>query len=136
MRLRELSLDMLWRLLFPFFFMVAPRIIPRLGRVAYVVWNLTFNRRVPLLLRLLIPLSLLYFIFPFSRLHFVGMAGYLIVLSLAAYLLINLSPREVVESYAPWRARSREARESNERDSSRVVDSSYRMVDEEEPTEN
>ena len=136
MRSRGLSLDMLWRFLFPFIFMVAPRVIPRLVRVAYLVWNLTFNRRVPLLLRLLIPMSLLYFVFPFSRLHFVGLAGYLIVLSLAMFLLINLAPREVVESYAPWRARSREARESDERASSRVVESSYHMVDEEDPTEN
>ena len=124
---------MLWRLAFPFVFFFAPRLIPRITRVAYLVWKLSLDSRVPLLLRLLVPATLVYFATPFSRFPYVGLAGYIPVLSLAIFFLLNLAPPRVVESHAPWRARQRTTH-SSEKDPSRIVEGSSRLVDEEEPT--
>lgn len=125
---------MWWRLAFPLMFFMGPRLIPRLVRTVYVVWKLTFDHRVPLLLKLLVPATLLYFVLPLSRLPYVGLAGYLVLLSFAIFLLLNLSPRDVVYGYAPWRAKQRPSTGSGEKHSSRVVEGSYEVVDEEEST--
>lgn len=123
----------MWRFAFRIlFWMVVPRLVPRLARTAYLVWKLHFDRRVHLLLKLLIPASLVYFLTPIARVPVLGIAGYLAVLSLAVYLVINLAPRYVVEVYAPWRARG--GGPGGEKDPSRVVEGRYRVVDEEEPT--
>ena len=124
---------MWWRLAFPLVLMFAPRVIPRVARTVRLVWKLIFDSRVPLPLRLLVPGSLLYFLTPFARLHPVGLVGYILVLLLAIWVLLNLAPRHVVEGYAPWRVRERTESDSK-KDSSQVVEGSYRVVDEDEPT--
>ena len=124
---------MLLRLLMPLLMLMLPRVIPRLIRSAVLVWRLMWDRRVPLLLRLLMPGSLLYFLTPLARVPLPGLIGYVVVLSVVVFLLLNLAPRDVVESHAPWRARRR-ASDPGERDPSKVVEGSYRLVDEEEPT--
>lgn len=118
------------RLLQQFLFILAPRFIPRLVRTAYVVWKLMLDSRVPLFLKLLLPATLL--VFPFARVPLLGLAGFVLLLSLAVFLLLNLSPRHVVEGYAPWRTRERTA-DHREQDPSRVVEGNYSLVDEEEP---
>ena len=121
------------RFAFPLlFWMLVPRLAPRLVRTAYLVWKLHFDRRVHLLLKMVIPASLVYFLTPVARVPVLGIVGYLAVLSLAVYLVINLAPRHVVETYAPWRARG--GGPSGEKDPSRVVEGRYRVMDEEEPT--
>ncbi len=123
----------LWRLAFPLMFILAPRVIPRLVRTVYLVWKLYFDHRVPLLLKLLPPATIIYFLTPFARVPVVGLAGYLVVLAFAIFLFLNLSPREVVERYAPWRARTGSTSQT-EQDRSRVVEGSFRLKDD-EPTE-
>jgi len=121
------------RFAFPLlFWMLVPRLVPRLARTAYLVWKLHFDTRVPMLLKMVIPASLVYFLTPVARIPVLGIVGYLAALSLAVYLLINLAPRHVVEGYAPWRVRGRGP--GGEKDPSRVVEGRYRVVDEEEPT--
>ena len=124
---------MWWRLAFPVVMIMGPRLIPRLVRTVYVVWKLTFDRRVPALLKLLLPATLLYFALPLSRLPYVGPAGYLVVLSIAVFLLLNLAPSDVVYRYAPWKAKHRPATDSSVKHASHVVEGSYHVVDEEEP---
>ena len=124
---------MLLRLLYPLLFILGPRLIPRVVRAVRLAWNLSFDARVPFLLKLLVPGTLVYFLMPIARLHLVGLAGYLVVLSAAVWLLINLSPLEVVSYHAPWRSRGRSAGRSK-RDSSEVVDSTGWVVEEEERT--
>ena len=126
---------MWWRLAFPLVFFFAPNIISRVVRMVYLAWKLTLDHRVPLLLKLLVPASILYFVTPLARVPYVGPAGYLFVLWVAVSILFNLAPRGVVESYAPWRA-SRKAGSASKEDPSRVVEGSYRLLDDEEPTEN
>ena len=123
----------MFRFAFPLIMILAPRMIPRFVRTGYVVLKLLFDSRVPLLLRLLVPASLLYFVHPISRLPYLGPIGFLALLFLASFILLNLAPRDVVEGYAPWRARDRtETRTKG--DSSRVVEGRYHLVDEEETT--
>ena len=124
---------MWWRMAFPLVFILAPRLIPPVARRVYLVWKLTFDHRVPLLLRLLVPGTLVYFLTPVGRLPLVGPVGYLLVLSLAIWALFNLAPRHVVGSYAPWRAKGR-TEERSKKESSGVVEGSYHLVDDEEPT--
>ena len=93
------------------------------------------DHRVPLLLKLLVPATILYFVTPLARVPYVGLAGYLFVLWVAVSILFNLAPRDVVESYAPWRA-SRKTGSTVKEDSSQVVEGSYRLLDNEGPTEN
>ena len=125
---------MWWRLAFPLVFMFAPNIISRVVRTVYLAWKLTLDHRVPLLLKLLVPASILYFVTPLARVPYVGLAGYLLVLWVAVSILFNLAPRRVVESYAPWRA-SRKTVSTGKEDSSQVVEGSYRLLDDEEHTE-
>ncbi len=126
---------MIWRLAYPFLLLFGPVILPRLVRTAYAVWKLTTDRRVNILLRLLTPASLIYFLTPFFRFPLIGPAGYLIVLGAAVYLLLNLAPREVVEEYAPWRVRRNYERGGTAGHDGRVVEGSGRIIDEEEPPE-
>ncbi|MCE2462619.1 MAG: hypothetical protein J4F46_01685 [Dehalococcoidia bacterium] len=70
-----------------------------------------------------------------ARVPYVGLAGYLFVLWVAVSILFNLAPRDVVESYAPWRAGKKTGSTVKE-DPSQVVEGSYRLLDDEGPTEN
>ena len=123
---------MWWRLAFPLIYLFAPRLIPRAIRTAYLVWKLSFDGRVPLLLRLLVPGTLLYFIHPISRIPYLGLAGFVMLLLIAVWILLNFAPEWVVESYAPWRSGGRTTGRRQE-DSKKVVEGTGRMVDEEEP---
>ena len=80
----------LWRLAFPLMFILAPRVIPRLVRTVYLVWKLYFDHRVPLLLKLLPPATIIYFLTPFARVPVVGLAGYLVVLAFAIFLFLKV----------------------------------------------
>ena len=126
---------MWWRLALPLVISFAPGIISRVMRTVYLAWKLTLDNRVPLILKLLVPASILYFVTPIARVPYVGLAGYLFVLWVAVSILFNLAPRHVVESYAPWRASRKTGSANKKEDSSRVVEGSYRLLDEEDPTE-
>ncbi len=119
---------MWWRLAFPLVMIFGPRVFPRFARVVYLVWKLTFDGRVNLLLRLLVPATLIYFVTPVSRVPFIGLAGYLLVLSLAVFILLNLAPRNVIESHAPGQAGGSSSKRS-EPDPSKIVEGSYHVVD-------
>ena len=98
--------------------------IPRVSKTLYVVWRLTFDRRVPLLLRLLVPASIIYLFTPIARLAYLGPIGFIVVLLLAVWLLLNLTPRHVIESHTGEAKRE-------EGDPKRVVEGRYQMMDEE-----
>lgn len=124
-----------WRLVIQILFMLSPFILPRMLRTTYLVWKLTFDSRVPLLLRALVPTALVYFVIPVSIvpdvLPFgVGLIEDVLLLFLAVWVLIRLAPPHVVSEYAPWRASSKSSRSSSKGDPSKVVDSTYRIVDE------
>ncbi len=110
----------MWRLIFLIPYLIR---FPKVSRTIYLVWRLIFDRRVPWLLRLLVPASIVYFVTPIARLPFIGPIGFIIVLLLAVWLLLNLAPRHVIDSHTGNVRRE-------ERDPKRVVEGRYKVVDE------
>mgnify|MGYP001189215045 CR=1 FL=1 len=126
---------MLWRLALPLIFMLAPRLIPRLGRNIYLVWRLTFDPRVPLLLRLIVPASLVYFVVPIGiipdLLPFgIGLIEDVLLLVLAVWILFSFAPQHVVAEHAPWKVQTGSTNSAAEKDPSKVVEGNYHVVDE------
>ena len=125
---------MLWRIAYPLLFFLVPRFIPKLAKYAYLVWKLTFDRRVNILLRLLVPATALGAAL-LLRIPYLGIVAYLAFLALTVKALVGLAPREVVQEYAPWRAPNKVDENRGGKDSTNVVEGSYHMVeDEAEPT--
>ena len=123
---------MLFRLAFPLIFMFGPRLLPRVVRFLRLVWRLTFDKRVPLILRLLVPLAIVYFISPVDLLSdwipVLGRFDDILVLGLAALFLIKLAPKHVLDDILgppPNLPRP------EDKDPSKVVDGSSHVVDDE-----
>ncbi len=119
------------RLLIPVLMMFLPRILPSLVRYFLLVWRLTCDRRVNIVLRSLVPLALVYFLWPFDLLKdsipIFGRLDDIIILGMAVMFLVKLSPPQVVDEHL-----GRVPRENPEdNDPSRVVDGRGRFVDEE-----
>ena len=119
------------RLAFPLIFFLAPRLLPRIVRFARLVWRLIWDKRVPLVLRALVPLAILYAISPLDlirdRLPVIGRFDDLIVMGFALLFLTKLAPQHVLDEYngAPQASDRPE-----DKDPSSVVDGSSRLIDE------
>ena len=120
------------RLAIPLLYMFGPRFLPPILRFLRLVWRLTFDKRVSIFLRMLVPLAILYVISPYDflndRLPIVGRFDDLIIMGLATLLLTKLAPRHVVDELtgsAPKRDRP------EDKDPSKVVDGSARIIDDE-----
>jgi len=121
---------MLFRLAIPLLFLFVPRLLPGIIRFVRLVWRLSFDKRVPLALRVLVPLAILYALSPVDiirdRLPIVGKFDDVIVLVLAVLLLTKLAPRHVVDEHL---GRPRATNRPEDRDPSKVVDGSARLID-------
>ena len=120
---------MLHRLAVPLFFLIAPRILPQLIRWLRLVWRLQWDKRVPIALRALVPLAIVYAASPWDlirdRLPAVGRFDDLIILALAVLFLVKLSPKHVVDEHLGKPPGPR----PEDQDPSNVVDGSSRPVD-------
>ncbi len=122
----------MYRLLYPILMTLIPRILPQALRYLKLIWKLTFDRRVNLILRALVPLALLYVISPIDlasdlRLPFgIGRIDDLLVFGVAMLLLIKLAPQHVVDEHL---GREPISDRPEDRDPSKVVDGSARSVD-------
>ena len=91
----------MFRLAIPLLYMFGPRLLPPIIRFLRLVWRLTFDKRVPLILRALVPLAILYALSPKSIIpNFVPVIGRfddLFFLGLAALLLTKLAPKHVLD---------------------------------------
>ncbi len=118
------------RLLYPILMTLIPRMLPQVLRYLRLIWKLSFDRRVNLVLRGLIPLALIYIMSPFDlvrdRLPVIGRVDDLIVLGVATLLLIKLSPKHVVGEHL---GREPISDRPEDRDPTQVVDGSSRIVD-------
>ena len=121
---------MFHRLAFPLLFYLAPRILPRAIRYLRAVWKLTFDKRVALPLRALVPLAVLYALSPLDLLPdnfgLLGRFDDLIVLGLAVLLLMKLAPKHVVNEHLGI---SQTLDRPQEKDPSKVVDGSSHLID-------
>ena len=121
---------MFMRIAMPILLFFAPRFLPHILRFARLVWRLSFDKRVPLALRLLLPLALLYALSPIDivkdSVPILGRFDDLIFIALALLLLVKLSPKAVLDEHngaAPSPNRAE--------DKDRVVDGSGRIIDDE-----
>ena len=121
---------MLFRLAMPLLFYLAPRFLPRAIRFLRLVWRLTFDKRVALPLRALVPPAVLYALSPFDLLPdnfgLLGRFDDLIVLGLAVLLLTKLAPRPVVNEHLGI---PQNLDRPQEKDPSKVVDGSSHVID-------
>ena len=112
---------------------MAPRLLPKIFKFALLVWRLTFDKRVSIFLRVLVPLAILYILSPIDlirdRLPYgVGRFDDLIIMGLALLFLTKLVPPEVVAEHM---GRIPESNRPEDEDPSKVVDGSSRLIDDE-----
>ena len=123
---------MLHRLLFPLLYFLAPRVLPRAIKFARLVWRLTFDKRVSIFLRALLPLAIIYIISPYDLLKdsipIIGRFDDLIVLGLALLLLTKLASPEIVDEHM---GRTPPSNRPEDKDPASVVDGSSRLIDDE-----
>ena len=123
---------MFYRLAFPLLYFLAPRLLPKAMKVTRLVWRLTFDKRVSIFLRALVPLALLYVISPYDilrdRIPILGRFDDLIILGLALLFLTKLAPPNVVDEHMD---RVPESNRPEDKDPEKVVDGSSRLIDDE-----
>ena len=123
---------MFHRLAFPLLYFLAPRLLPKIFKFARLVWRLTFDKRVSIFLRALVPLAVLYIISPLDlipdRLALLGRFDDLIFLGLALLFLTKLAPPEIVDEHMD---RITPSDRPEDKDPSKVVDGSSRLIDDE-----
>ncbi|NQW24391.1 MAG: DUF1232 domain-containing protein [SAR202 cluster bacterium] len=123
---------MLHRLLFPVLFFLAPRVLPRALKFVRLVWRLTFDKRVSIFLRMLLPLAIIYIISPYDLLRdsipIIGRFDDLIILGLALLLLTKLASPEIVDEHM---GRTPPSNRPEDKDPASVVDGSSRIIDDE-----
>ena len=123
---------MFYRLAFPLLYFLAPRLLPKAMKFARLVWRLTFDKRVSIFLRALVPLALLYVISPYDilrdRIPILGRFDDLIILGLALLFLTKLAPPNVVDEHMD---RVPESNRPEDKDPEKVVEGSSRLIDDE-----
>lgn len=123
---------MFYRLAFPLLYFLAPRLLPKAMKFARLVWRLTFDKRVSIFLRALVPLALLYVISPYDilrdRIPILGRFDDLIILGLALLFLTKLAPANVVDEHMD---RVPESNRPEDKDPEKVVDGTSRLIDDE-----
>ena len=123
---------MFYRLAFPLLYFLAPRFLPKALKFARLVWRLTFDKRVSIFLRALVPLALIYIISPYDilrdRIPVVGRFDDLIILGLALLFLTKLAPPKIVDEHMD---RVTESDRPEDKDPEKVVDGSSRLIDDE-----
>ncbi len=123
---------MFYRLAFPLLYFLAPRLLPKAMKFARLVWRLTFDKRVSIFLRAVVPIALLYVISPYDilrdRIPIVGRFDDLIILGLALLFLTKLAPPNVVDEHMD---RVPESNRPEDKDPEKVVDGSSRLIDDE-----
>ena len=124
---------MFHRLAFPLLYFLAPRLLPKIFKFGRLVWRLTFDKRVSIFLRVLVPLALLYIISPIDlirdRLPYgIGRFDDLLVMGLALLFLTKLAPPEIVKEHTDGIPSSDRP---EGKDPAKVVDGSSRLIDDE-----
>lgn len=122
----------MYRLAYPLLMMLLPRFLPKVIKYVVLMWKLTFDKRVNIFLRALLPLALVYVISPIDlvadwRPLGIGRADDIIVLGMAALLLVKLAPRHIVNEHLGIEPISNRP---EDHDPSNVVDGDSRPLDE------
>ena len=122
----------MFRLAMPLLFMLGPRLLPPVIRLLRLVWRLTFDKRVNIILRALVPFAIIYGISPLDLLpdmkapFGIGRFDDLVVLGMAVLLLTKLAPQHVVDEHM---GKPRVSDRPEDKDPDKVVDGSSRLID-------
>lgn len=123
---------MFHRLMFPLLYFLAPRMLPKLMKFAVLVWRLTFDKRVSIFLRMLVPLAIVYVISPVDlirdRVPIIGRFDDLIVVGLALLFLTKLASPAIVDEHMGVEPKSDRPEDE---DPESVVDGKSRLIDDE-----
>ena len=118
------------RFFIPVLMMLLPRFLPSIIRYFMLVWRLTFDRRVNIILRALVPLALAYVVLPFDLIRdtipLIGRVDDIIILGLAVLFLVKLAPPHVVDEHL---GRAAPSDRPEDKDPSQVVDGRARFID-------
>ena len=121
------------RLAIPLLYMFGPRLLPPILRFLRLVWRLTFDKRVPIFLRMLVPLAVVYIVLPFDfvpdKFGPIARVDDIIVLGLAVLFLTKLAPKHVIDELT---GSSLKGDRPEDKDPSKVVDGSARIVDDDD----
>ena len=121
----------MFRLFTPILFMFGPRLLPPIIRLLRLIWRLIFDKRVPIVLRALVPLAIVYFLSPVDLLpdwrpFGIGRFDDLIILGLAVLLLTRLAPQHVIDEHL---GKPRVSDRPEDKDPDKVVDGSSHLID-------
>ena len=125
---------MFHRLALPLIFFLIPRVGPPIFRFVRLIWRLNFDKRVPLVLRALVPFALIYALPGFPNLlkdslhPVLGRFDDLIVLGFALLLLTKLAPQHVVDEHS---GNARKDDRPQEKDPDKIVEGTSHIVDDE-----
>ena len=118
------------RLAIPLLYMFGPKLLPPIIRFLRLIWRLTFDKRVSIFLRMLVPLAIVYVISPYDLLKdwipVFGRFDDVLILGLATLVLTKLTPRHIVDELS---GASLNRNRPEDKDPSNVVDGSSRIVD-------
>ena len=118
------------RLAIPLLYMFGPKLLPPIIKFLRLIWRLTFDKRVPIFLRMLVPLAIVYVVSPYDLLKdwipILGRFDDLLILALATLLLTKLTPKHIVDELS---GASLNRDRPEDKDPSNVVDGSSRIVD-------
>ena len=118
------------RLAIPLLYMFGPKLLPPIIKFLRLIWRLTFDKRVSIFLRMLVPLAIVYVVSPYDLLKdwipIVGRFDDLLILALATLLLTKLTPKHIVDELSGV---SLKRDRPEDKDPSNVVDGSSRIVD-------
>ena len=120
------------RLAIPLLLFFVPRFLPHIIRFTRLVWRLSFDKRVSIFLRLLLPLAILYIISPKSIIPnwvpIIGRFDDLIFLALALLILTKLSPKDVLDEL---NGKVKPTDRPEDKNPEKVVDGKSRLIDDE-----
>ncbi|MCH7737191.1 MAG: DUF1232 domain-containing protein [Chloroflexi bacterium] len=123
---------MFFRLAFPLLYFLAPRLLPKVLKFFRLVWRLTFDKRVSIFLRALVPLAILYALSPLDlipdRVPILGRFDDLFILGLALLALTKGAPPDIVDEHLD---RVPASKRPEDKDPDKVVDGSSRLIDDE-----
>ena len=123
---------MFHRLAMPLLYFLAPRLLPKVIKFVVLVWRLTFDKRVSIFLRMLVPLAIVYVISPVDllrdRVPIIGRFDDLIVFGLALLFLTKLAAPAIVDEHMGVEPKSDRP---EDKDPESVVDGTSRLIDDE-----
>lgn len=106
--------------------------LPKIIKFAVLVWRLTFDKRVSIFLRVLVPFAVVYAISPLDlikdQLPIVGRFDDLIVFGMALLVLTKFAPQRIVDEHMGVEPKSDRP---EDKDPEKVVDGTSRLIDDE-----